>query len=216
MGVSGGRQKNKPIYSKEIGGASSALTNAFNVNMPKIQGVTDKVTGLLPDMIEKYKAGDAGVNAARNYVTTTLGGDATNPHLDDWISLAQDEAQNRMGAKLAKMGLGPAGSTYQGTVGREVAKIGLGARYEDWLRAQDRRAQAAGMAPGIAAADTIQIAPILGAAGTASDPMRAAVGYASGIGGLLGQYQDVKTKNPWGPALLSGLSNAAAAYAGGG
>lgn len=216
MGVSSGRQKNKPIYSKEIGGASSALTSAYNAAAPKIQNVTDQVTGLLPGMIEKYKAGDPAVNAARGYVTSTLEGPGTNPNLDAWIAQEQNSAENQLGARLAKMGLSPAGSTYQGVAGREVAKVGLGARMTDWDNAQARRAAAAGLAPGLAAADTIQIAPILAAAGQADAPVRAAAGYSSGIGGLLGQYQDVKTKNPWGQALLSGLSNAAAAYASGG
>lgn len=216
MGVSSGKSTTKPIYNKQIEGAAGSLSSAYNSTMPKIQQVTDQVTGLLPGMIEKYKAGDPAVNAARGYVTSTLEGPGTNPNLDAWIAQEQNSAENQLGARLAKMGLSPAGSTYQGVAGREVAKVGLGARMTDWENAQARRANAAGMAPGIAAADTIQIAPILGLADTADNPLQAAVGYSSGMGGLLGQYTQTKTKNPWGQALLSGLSNVAAAYAGGG
>lgn len=216
MGISSSKSKNTPIYKKEVEGAYGDLSGTFRSTMPKVQANADMVSGLLPGAIEKYQAGNSAVNAASSYVTDTLGGDATNPFLEQWISQAQEDTTNQMGARLNKLGLGPAGSTYQGTVGREVGKVGLGMRYNDWLGGQDRKARAAGMAPGLAAAETIQMAPIMAFSEAARAPMDLASQYGAGVGGLLGQYQKTKTTTPWGLALMGGAENLAKAYAGGG
>lgn len=217
MGVSNSKSKTTPVYDKQITGAGKTLSDAYASNAPKIQQMTDSITGLLPGMIDKYKAGDPALNAASGYVTSTLAdGGGSNPFLDQWIAQNQNDVSNQLGAKLAKMGLGPAGSTYQALQARELGKVALGARVDDWTAAQARRAQAAGMATGLSAADNARIAPLLGVADVANNPLQAAVGYSSGMGGLLGGYTNTKTKNAWGPQLLSAASNVAAAYAGGG
>lgn len=196
-----------PYDPAAIKAGTNALTGTYNANAPKVQAAADNVLGLQGEMIDKYRAGNPAVNAASGYVTDTLGGDATNPHLDQWISQAQNDATNQMGARLNKLGLGPAGSTYQGTVGREVGKVGLGMKYDDWNMGQQRKAQAAGMAPGLAAADVIQIAPLLGATELgASLPMDNAARYAAGLGGLLSPYGTQTQKQSGG--LLGSLLGA--------
>lgn len=241
MGVSSSKTKstNKPIYSSQIEGASSSLSNAYNTAAPTIQANSNMLSGLLPGMIDQYKAGDSGINAARGLATDTMGGKyldsnpfinsgQSNPHLDQMVATTSNNVQNQMGARIAKMGLGPAGSTYQGVVGRQMAESELGMRYGDYNTERDRSSamynaerdrmgQMASLTPSLTAADIARVAPMLGIADAAQDPLRAAVGYSSGQGGLLGQYQDQqsKTSNPWGPMLMSGLSNAAAAFAGG-
>lgn len=206
----------KPIYGKEIEGAASALTGAYNTAAPQIQDATNQTLSLMPRFVERARDGDAAVNAARGYVTDTLGGDATNPHLDQWIDSAQTDAQNRLGAKYARMGLGPAGSTYQSRVGSEVAKIGLGARVDDWNAAQQRRAQAAGLAPGIAAGEAATVAPVLAIGEAAQDPVRAAAGYGSGLGGLLSPYTVTKQKGSLGGALMGLGGSVLSSWASGG
>ena len=46
-------------------------------------------------------------------------------------------------------------------------------------------------------------------------PQIASGNYAQAIGGLFGQYNKTTSTTPWGPALINGASNAAAAYFGG-
>lgn len=212
--------KTTPYDPASITRGTGALHSTYDAQMPKVTQIADNLTGMLPGMMEKYQAGNPAVNAASDYVTSTLGGDGTNPNLDAYIAQSQDEAQNRMGASLNKMGLGPAGSTYQGTVGREVGKIGLGMRYDDWNQGQQRKAQAAGMAPGLAAADVIGIAPMLSTAQLGANlPMDTATRYAQGLGGLLSPYNNTEQKKSGGflgDLLLSAMSAASAAARGGG
>lgn len=212
------KSKTSPLkeHAGFITGSANAMQNAYNANAPKIQDATDQTMSLLPNYIDKARNGNPALNAAQGYVTDTLGGNATNPHLDQWISQAQDDAENRMGARLMKMGLSPAGSTYQGNVGREVGKIGLGMRYEDWIGAQQRKAQAAGMAPGIAAGDAAMIAPVLAIGEAASNPTDAAARYGAGMGGLLGPYSQTKQKRGLGGALMGLGGSVLSGWASGG
>lgn len=220
MGKKTTTTKTTPYDPASISRGTGALHSTYNTQMPKVTQIADNLTGLLPNMIEKYKAGNPAVNAAQGYVTSTLGGDGTNPFLDQYIAQSQDEAQNRLGASLNKLGVGPAGSTYQGTVGREIGKIGLGMRYDDWNQGQQRKAQAAGMAPSLAVADVAQVAPILSTAQLGANlPMDTATRYAQGLGGLLSPYNNTEQKKSGGflgDFLLSAMSAASAAARGGG
>lgn len=201
MGISSKKTKSKttPVYSRQIEGAHSTLSNAYNANAPRVQQTADQLSGLVPGMIDKYKAGDAGVNAARDYNVDVLGGkylDAGNPYLDDMISQTNDSVRNQLGASLAKMGLGPAGTSYQGLVGRKLAENELGLRYGDYNAERDRMANAAGQSAGLAAADAIGIAPLLSTAQLGANlPMDNALRYAAGTGGLLGQYTNTTQKS---------------------
>lgn len=208
MGLSSKKQSVKPIYGSQIEGAANTLNSTYQANAPKVQGIADTLTGLVPGMAAKYQAGNPALNAAQGYVTSTLAGDGTNPNLDAWIGQQQDSTSNALGAKLAKMGLNPAGSTYQGLQSRELGKVALGARMDDWNNGQARRAQAAGMAPGISAAETASVAPMLATAQLGTGlPMDAAMQYAQGTGGLLGQYTNTRQSGGLlGSLLGAGLS----------
>ena len=361
MGLSSKKQTVKPVYGTQIEGAASTLNSAYQANAPKVQGISDTLTGLVPGMAEKYKAGNPTLNAAGDYITRTvnsptynpnldkwsadlqgangpnanldswlapvmsaggsnpnldkwsaelqgvngpntnldswlapvLNAGGSNPNLDGWVSQQQDSTSNALGAKLAKMGLNPGGSTYQGLQARELGKVALGARMDDWTAsqarqaraaevalgvrtadynatqdrasqlaartfdarnadfnatqayqargaevalgariadynaaqdrasqsaartfdarnadwnaAQARQAQAASLAPGISGAETASIAPMLATAQLGANlPMDAAMGYAQGTGGLLGQYTNTKQT----PSVMDSIGKA--------
>lgn len=196
MGLSGSKstattqQTNKPVYSAEIGNAASQLSNTYNQQAPKIAGISDQFLDLSSDLLAKYQQGDPAVNAARGYVTDTLGMDAANnPYLNDMISQTNDSVRNQLQAKLGTRGL-TGSSDYYGLIGRELAKNETGLRYNDYNTTMDRKAQAAGLASNVAAADLLTLAPALstGQMG-AMLPMQGALQYAAGTGGLLGGYQ---------------------------
>jgi hypothetical protein len=114
MGISSGKQTNKPVYNKQIEGAGSALTSAYNTAAPQIQQLTDTVTGLAPDIAARYREGDAGVNAARDYNVKVLSGqylDEGNPHLQAMIDDSGNDLRNQMQAALGVRGL-TGGSSY--------------------------------------------------------------------------------------------------------
>lgn len=198
MGLSGSKQTtttqqtNKPVYANEIKGAANTLNNTYSQQAPKIAGISDQFLDLSGDLLEKYRAGDPAVNAARGYVTDTLGADPTNnPYLNDMIAQTNDSVRNQLQAKLGTRGL-TGSSDYYGLISKNLAQNETGLRYNDYNAAMDRKAQAAGMAPGVAAADLLTLAPALstGQMG-AMLPMQGALQYAAGTGGLLGGYQNV-------------------------
>ena len=107
------------------------------------------------------------------------------------------------------------GSVHEQILARELGKNAMGLRYNDYNNQQQMQAQAAGMAPGNAAADYLSISPLLGAAGAASGlPLDAASQYAGATGGLLGQYSTTKTSQPWGSALLGAVASGVGSYYG--
>lgn len=216
MGISSSKSTNKPIYASQITGAGDSLKSTFDSTLPKIQNATDQITGLIPGLVDQAQHGNPAVNAAQNYVTSTLGSDPTqSPYLDQLLNTSNNQVRNQSEASLGLKGL-TGGSSYADIISRNIGNNDLSTRYTDYNNAMQRQAQAAAMAPSIAAGNLAPIASLLGVADAASNPLQAAAGYASGIGGLLGQYQKTKTTTPWGPMLMNGLSNAAQAYATGG
>lgn len=202
----------------QILGAGNALTSAYNQNAPGIQEATNSITGLLPGMIDKYKAGDAGVNAARGYNVDVLGGKYLgegNPYLQGMIDNSTNDTVNATQAALGLKGLS-GGSDYAGLIADRVNQNSLGMRYQDYAGERDRMATASGQSPGLAAADVIQITPMMAALQAGSAPLDAAGQYAGSLGGLFGGYGTTTSKkSPW-EYLAQAAGNAAAAYAGGG
>lgn len=204
------KQAQAPIMA-----ANSAIANTYGANSGKIQGYADQIGGLIPSMVAKYQAGNSGINSANDWVTRTLQGDGTNPNLQGMIDQSGNDMSRSINANIGTRGL-TGGSVQQHILGKELSNNALNLRYQDWIGGQQRQAQAAGMAPGLAAADTIQIAPLLAAAQAAGGlPMDAAAQYAGATGGLLGQYTTTKQSQPWGGALLGAISGGLSAAYGG-
>lgn len=213
MGLSSSTTKVEPWKQAQapIMAANSAVAGTYGANAGKIQGYADQIGGLIPSMVAKYQQGDQGINAARDWMTNTLQGNGTNPNLQAMIDQSGNDMARSINANIGTRGL-TGGSVQQHILGKELSNNALGLRYNDWNNGQQRQMQAAGMAPGLAAADTIQIAPLMAAAQAAGGlPMDAASQYAGATGGLLGQYTTTKQSQPWGQALLQGLSSGAQA-----
>ena len=186
MGLSSSKTTNVSTPSSQQVQAGNTLTSAFNQQMPKINAYADQIGGLIPSMMQKYQAGNPAVNAAQGWVTQTLGQRGQNPYLQQMIDQGGQDTYNTMAAQAGTRGL-TGGSAFNRMIGNEVSRNALGMRYQDYTNQNQLQAQAAGMAPGLSAADTIQIAPLLSAAGYAGGaPMQATSQYASGMGGLFG------------------------------
>lgn len=197
---------------------ANALNSAYSANAGGIQDMTNSVTDLLPGMIEKYKEGNPAVNAATGYNTDVLSGrylNEGNPYLDEMLANSNDDIRNQMQAALGVKGL-TGGSSYADLISRNIAKNTLATRYGAYNDERGRMGQAAGQAPGLAAADVIQVAPMLSTLQAGLTPLDAAGQYAGSLGGLLGGYtKTTQKKSPW-EYLTQAAGNAASAYAGGG
>ena len=203
-------QTNKPIYSGRVEGASDMLSNAYQAQRGKISGVADNFLGLSNELLDRYREGDPAINAARDYITTTLGSDPqNNPYLDQMVSNSTGDVRNQMQAALGARGL-TGGSDYANLISKNVADKSLAMRYQDYDQQMARQAQAAGMAPGIAAGDYMTLAPALqtGEMG-AMLPLQAALANAAGQGGLLGQYQSTTGTQKQSGGMLGGLLGSA-------
>lgn len=212
MGLSSSTTKVKPIYESQITGAADTLKNAYNTAAPNIADVSSQVTGLMPGLLQRYTQGDPSLNAAQGYITSTLGHDpAQNPFLDQIVSQTNNNVANTTNAKLGARGL-TGGTVMQDILSRNLAQNESGLRYADYNNGKQLQAQAAGMAPGVAAGQTGLLAPYFDAANAVTMPLTAAAGYAAGTGGLLGQYTNTKQSNPWGGMLLGGLGSAMSAF----
>jgi hypothetical protein len=200
MGLSSSKQKSstKPVYSSQITGAQNTLSNVYNAQAPKIQGYADQIGALVPSLVSQYQQGNPAQQAAQSYLTETLTGDpAQNPYLDDVVAMTNDNVRNQTQASLGTRGL-TGGSAYADLISRNLAQNETGLRYNDYNAEQQRRMQAAGLTPGVVASQYAPIAAAQGAAGFAAGlPLQAAGQFASGTGGLLGQYvNSTQTSNP--------------------
>jgi hypothetical protein len=216
MGFSGSKQTTKPIYGSQIEGAAKTMTGAYDANAPKIQGAADQIGGLLPSYIARAQAGDPAIDAARSYITQTLSGDGrSNPNLQPMIDQTNQSVAARMKAALGMRGL-TGGSVLADQMGRGMLENETNLRYNDYNNDRQFRQNAAGMAPGISGAQNDLLNPALNAAQATMMPLQAAAAHSAGIGGLLGQYTQTKTSNPWGPAFGQFLSSLVKVPAGGG
>ena len=191
-----------------MGGARSAQ-DAYNQNAGSIQNNTDSINGMFPDLVANYRQGDAGVNAARGYVTDTLGRDPTNnPYMEQMLADSNGDIRNQMQAAMGAKGL-TGGSSYADLITRGIAKNTLATRYQNYEQEMQRKAQAAGMAPGLSAADNARIAPLLAAQQAGMMPLQASGMYTGSLGGLLGGYVK-QTQNPsTGSSIAQGIGTVA-------
>lgn len=211
MGLSSSKTTNVSTPSKQQTQAGDVLNSSFQTQLPKIQGYADQIGGLIPSMLDKYNQGNGAVNAANSWVQNTLHDGGSNPNLQAMIDQSGMDTGRGISASMGVRGL-TGGSVHEHILAQELAKQSMGLRYNDWQAAQQRQAQAAGMAPGLAAADTIQISPLLAAAGYAGGaPLNATSQYASGMGSLFGNTgTQTQTSSPnIGQMLLSAAANAA-------
>lgn len=196
---------------------ANALNDAYGANSGQIQNATNSVVGLLPDMINKYQEGDAGVNAARGYNVDVLAGKYlnSNPWFDQVVNASNDDIRNQSQAALSLKGL-TGGSDYANIISKNVGRNTAGMRSANYDNERSRMATAAGQAPGLASADVFRIAPMLAMLEASQTPIQAAAGYAGGLGGLLGGYTNsTQKKSPW-EYIAQAAGNAASAFAGGG
>lgn len=205
-------QTNKPIYSAEIGGAANNITNAYNASQPAVANLTSNLGQASQSLFDRYKSGgDPATSAASDYIVRTLGQDPqSNPFLEQQIALTNDNTRRAIQTQLGTRG-GIGGSAERQIVSRELGNNELAARYADFDRTRQLQAQAAGMAPSIAAAGYLPLeqAAQYGTQGALLPSQLAAI-QGAGIGGLLGQYQDIRGTQKQSGGLLGQILGSAA------
>jgi len=214
MGLSSSKSTNKPIYSQQIESAANTVQSAYAANQPRVQATANSLWGLGSDLLARYNAGDPGVRAAANYNNSVLGGRylAANPQLQAIIDQTGADVANQVNAHLGTRGR-TGGDSQAAQLARELAKNEASLRYQDYSAERDRMAKASELAPALASAEYLPLAPAVSAlqAGTGL-PTDAANQYGAAIGGLLGQYQVRTSQQSPFDNFLKLLSASADAY----
>lgn len=205
-------QTTRPVYGKEIMGAYQGQQAAYNAAKPGIDTVSGNLMDLSGDLLGRFRDGDPAIDAAKGYVTTTLESDPQdNPYLDQMVDITNDSVRNQLQAQMGTRGQ-TGGSAYYDMIGRGLAQNESGLRYNDYDRAMGRKAQAAGMAPGIVAGEYIPVAAAMESGTTgAMLPVQAALANSAGVGGLLGQYTNqrgTQTQSGGFGSMLGGILGA--------
>ena len=204
------KQRNEPIYGAQITGAANAQQSAYDRSLPAINNYSDALMGVSNDLFDQYRQGDPTTQAAQGYVQDTLAmqpGD--NPYLNDIISQTGDNTRRQLQTQLGTRG-GIGGSSELDIVGRALAQNESGLRYQDYNNLANRQMQAAGMAPGLLAGSYLPLDAAMRAGGQgAMMPLQAALANSAGVGGLLGQYQNVEGEQRQSGGLLGQLLSSA-------
>ena len=222
MGFSSSSSKSstKPVYSAQVEGAANNVNSAYQAQAPKITGITDQLSGLVPGLMDKYTNGDANVNAAKGYNADVLSGkylDAGNPYLDSIVNQSANTARNETAAALGTRGL-TGGSAFGDIISRNVNDASNTLRFNNYNTERSRMDGAVGQASGLAAAGELPLASIQAILQAQQMPVQTAAGAGSAVGGLLGQYtnQETKSSPSLGQILAQMAGQAASTYASGG
>ena len=213
MGLSSSKTTNVSTPSPQQTAAGNTLNTVFQQQLPRINAYADQIGGLIPSLMAQQQQGNPGVNAAQDWITRTLSQPGENPNLQAMIDQSGNDMARGINANLGTRG-NVGGSVQQRILASELGKQSLGLRYNDFNAQMQRQAQAAGMAPGNAAAGMIPISSLLAAANYAGGaPLNATSQFASGMGGLFGNTgTQTTTSSPnIGQMLLQAASNAAMA-----
>jgi hypothetical protein len=197
-------QTNKPVYGAQIEGAASNITNAYNASQPAVQQLTGNLGAVSNEALQGMTGANNPLINSNNFLNAELTGDPTqNPYLQQQIDMTNESVRNQVQASMGRRGL-TGGSDYANMITRSLAQNESGIRYNDYNQAMQRRMQAAGMA-----GQNVGQAAQLGQAG-AMLPSQLAALQGAGVGGLLGQYQNIKGKTTQSGGLLESILGAGA------
>lgn len=180
----------KPVYSAQVEGAASNISNAYNAAQPGITSTANSLASAVPGLIEQYNSGQPGVKSAMQYNQDVTSGkylDAGNPYLQGQIDQTNAGVRNGLAASLGTRGL-TGGSAFGDIITSNLAKNENNLRYTDYTNERNRMDSAASAAGGISSAQYQPLSVIQSILQSQQAPVQAAAGAGSSIGGLLGQY----------------------------
>ena len=133
-----------------------------------------------------------------------------NPYLQQMIDQTNSSVRNQLQAQMGRRGA-VGGSDYTNLIARALARNETEARFGDFNSAQQRRLQAAGLAPGLLQGSLmpLQLGAQLGSQG-AMLPLQAALANSAGVAGLLGPYTNTESRTVQSGGLLESILGAGA------
>ena len=211
------KSSTKPIYKTEVTGAYNTLKGVYDANSAGRQASANQFGGLIESTINRFRDGDPMVDAAQGYNTDVLSGKylTGNPQLQGMIDQTGRSVTDRVNGAIGVRGL-TGGSPHSGILARQLADAETRLRYGDYDAERARMGQAVGQTGALVAAENSLLDPAFGAFDAQGQPIRDAAGYASGVGGLLGNYTKTRQKQGLGGTLMGLGGSALSGWATGG
>jgi hypothetical protein len=180
--------------------AANALSDTYNRNQGQAQGAADDLYDRLPGVMDQAFGTSPLLGAASNYATDVLGGKYLgqgNPYLNQMIDQTGNDVSDRVNALFSKSGR-TGSTTHARDLTEGLANSENSLRYQDYGNERNAMGQAMGAAPGLESAKYTGYAPLLAMMqGAAGLPYVGAGNYASGIGSLVGNYNNqTQTSSP--------------------
>jgi hypothetical protein len=214
MGLSGSKQTTGPSKFAQpyISAGAGAITDAYNTNKGPTGEIASSIQGLIPGLIDKYKAGNPNVTAASGYNQDVLGGKyldpSNNPMLQNILAQTRNDAMGAVGGAFGRNGAF-GGTKYAEAAGKGIGEAENGILFNQYNTERGNQATAAGQAPSLAAADYLGISPLLAAADSGTDLAYAPSDhYASALAQLLGNSTTSSSTPSTAQQIGSGLKAA--------
>lgn len=196
--------------------AAGTVQDVYGANAGNLANLSGQVSSIVPTLMDQYKAGDAGVDAAGGYVTDVLGGKYANgnPQLEAMINSTLGDVTGRVNANYGSRG-SFGGTAHTTALGKALSEAEIGLRYDNYSDEMNRMAGAAGLAPSIAQGQYTGVPEILQSSGVAAELPYTGINALSGNLASLFAGGTQKNKGPGlGSQLISAGAQAAGAYAG--
>jgi hypothetical protein len=191
-------------------GAANTINSTVQANQPNLQSISSGIQGFLPQLGQQAFGSNPALGAATGYATDVLGGKYlnSNPMTDAMVRQGEQDAGNAVNSAFSLAGRTGSDNNQQ-ALARGVAQAGDAIRFGQYNQERTNQQQAAGMLPGLTAAQFAGVPAYLSAAQTAGTLPYAGLGPLASMGSLWAGQGTTTSTQPggWGTALLGGLSN---------
>lgn len=209
------RPKSKTEPWKKAQPYIMGAAQGIQANQGNLDANAASINSLIPGLQDRINNPPAELGAARGYLTDVLEGDyldAGNPHLQGMIDQTGQSVRNQVNSTFGRAGR-TGGSDHAGVVTDRLADAENRLRYQDYGNERNAMGQAAGMAPGVSAAELAPIAAMIQAAQAGGTLPLAG---PAAMGGLLGPYTQTTQSQGLGQTLMGLGGLGLAAFGGGG
>lgn len=218
MGLSGGSksesgsaQKWAQPFAKS---AAGDVASVYNMNQPGLQAMAGQVQGMVPELMQRFNAGNPLLKAAQGYNSDILSGKymSGNPYLEAALAKARGNVTNTVNSQFGSAGRYGSGA-HTGVLTEQLANAENSARMADYNAQMGRMDQAAQGAAGLAQADYIGLPEILQTAGAgATMPYVGTTAYTNALGNLFNGGTQKQSAGIGG--LLGGIGSIASGIGG--
>ena len=215
MGLSGGSKSTSESGSAQkwaqpfAKAGAKSVQDVFNQNQGTLQGLANQVTGLVPDLVNRFNTGNPVLQAAQGYTNDVLSGKYMNgnPYLESALANTRNNVMNAVNSQYSLGGRYGSGS-HVGNLTQQLANAENSARMADYNTQMGRMDQAAQQAPALTQASYIGLPEILQTATAGGTmPYLGSTAYANALGNLFNGGTSTQTQSNGIGGFLQGAGS---------